>query len=101
MMKASDVPPGEIFHRNIDEIEFPDRMVVRRNGRKEIVYSRNLPISMPDIKCGVAKKLGQGVYDLAFIYADGTEKEIHRKLIIEEDDRECPFVGHCSSKPKD
>ena len=101
MMKASDVPPGEMFHRNIDEIEFPARMVVRRDGNKKIIYSRNLPTSMPDMACNVSKKKGQGVYNLAFIYADGTEKEIHRKLIIEEDDRECPFINHCSPKPKD
>ena len=95
MTKATDLSFNELCS-NVETVEFPDAIILRRDGAKDIIFSHSLPISMPDVTCHTTKNFGQGVYTMAFVYTDGTEKSIHRNLHVEEDDRKCPFVGHCS-----
>lgn len=95
MTKATDLSFSDLCS-NIESVEFPDKIILRREGFQEIIFSHFLPTTMPDVKCHTTRNFGQGIYTMAFVYADGTEKSIHRNLHIEEDDRECPFVGHCS-----
>lgn len=78
-----------------DDIEFPIKVVARREDSDEILTQIYLPSSGPDIKCHVTRTLGKGNYVMTFVMADGTENS-PRKLIVDDDSKECPFLGHCA-----
>ena len=79
---------------SLDDIEFPIKAVVKREGSDEVLTEIYLPSSGPDINCHVHKTLGRGDYVMRLVMRDGTEG-MSRNLKVENDDRKCPFINHC------
>jgi len=79
---------------SLDNIEFPTKVVIRREGLDEVLAQIYLPSSGPDINCHITKTLGRGDYVICLVMADGTEG-MSRKIKVELDDRKCPFISHC------
>lgn len=92
--KIINIPLPSVPEGTWDDIEFPVKVAVRQEGSDEILTEIYLPSSGPDIKCHITKSLGKGNYVISFVMADGTENR-PRNLVVEDDSRECPFLGHC------
>lgn len=91
--KAQDASFDNLIHRRV---EFPVKCRVRRDDK--LLKEFNLPFPLPDLKCYIYRNLGKGVYSLSLVYEDGEERPHSKKMVVDIDDRKCPFVGHCGDR---
>lgn len=94
--KATDLGlKGILQLGSLENVEFPQAVLIRRKPSSEVLLTIPLPTSGPDMVCLVARKLGNGIYTRTFLNADGTGVPT-KDLVVENTNGSCPWKGHCS-----